>query len=178
MGVLDSQDRQHSLESFRSNYALINLTMSSVFMYEPYYNFDRFLEQALRSPMNTSDSSQVERASSFAPRAFKPRMDLHEDTDRNLVTATFELPGVNRSDVQLDVHDGLLTVAAETKFSTEHEESGYAVRERQFGKFSRSLRLPLGTKDTDIKASMSDGVLTITFPKRSPEQEPRKIAIN
>lgn len=74
------------------------------------------------------------------------RMDLHEDTEKNLVTATVELPGVKKEDVQLDVHNGLLTVSAETKSLTEHEESGYAIRERRFGKFARSLRLPQGIK--------------------------------
>ncbi|KAJ3570597.1 hypothetical protein NP233_g4297 [Leucocoprinus birnbaumii] len=153
--------------------------MSSIFMYEPYYSFDRFLEQAMKSPGNTSDpSSQLERTSSMGPRTLRPRMDLHEDNEKNLVTAVLELPGAKKSDVQLDVHDGQLTISAETKYSTDHDENGYAVRERRVGKFSRSLRLPLGTKDSDIKASMVDGVLTVSFPKRSPEQEPRKITIN
>jgi len=71
-------------------------------------------------------------------------MDLHENSEKNLVSATFELPGVKKEDVQLEVCDGRLTVSAETKSSVEHEESGYALRERRFGKFSRSLKLPKG----------------------------------
>ena len=71
-------------------------------------------------------------------------MDLHENSEKNLVSATFELPGVKKEDVQLEVRDGQLTISAETKSSVEHEESGYTLRERRFGKFSRSLRLPKG----------------------------------
>jgi len=74
------------------------------------------------------------------------RMDLHEDSDKNVVLVTVELPGVKKEDVQLEVRNGQLTVSAETKESVEHSESGYAVRERRFGKFSRSLRLPKGVK--------------------------------
>jgi HSP20 family molecular chaperone IbpA len=74
------------------------------------------------------------------------RMDLHEDSDENTVTATFELPGVKKEDVNLDVHNGRLTISGETKMSEEHEEGGYAVRERRFGKFSRTLQLPQGIK--------------------------------
>jgi len=74
------------------------------------------------------------------------RMDLHEDSDKNVVLLTVELPGVKKEDVQLEVRNGQLTVSAETKESVEHSESGYAVRERRFGKFSRSLRLPKGVK--------------------------------
>ena len=73
-------------------------------------------------------------------------MDLHEDSDKNVVSVTVELPGVKKEEVQLEVRDGQLTVSAETKDSVEHSESGYAVRERRFGKFSRSLRLPKGVK--------------------------------
>ncbi len=74
------------------------------------------------------------------------RMDLHEDKEKNLVTANFEFPGVKKEDVQIDLHNGRLTVSAETKLSEEHEQDGYAVRERRFGKFSRVLQLPSGVK--------------------------------
>ncbi|KAF5389012.1 hypothetical protein D9757_005160 [Collybiopsis confluens] len=105
------------------------------------------------------------------------RMDLHEDKEKNFVTASFEFPGLKKEDVQLDIHNGRLTVAAETKISQEHSQDGYAVRERAVGKFSRTLQLPQGVKDEDLKASMENGVLTVTFPKASAEQMPRKIEI-
>jgi HSP20 family protein len=73
-------------------------------------------------------------------------MDLHENKENNSVTATFELPGLKKEDVQIDVHNGRLSVSGESRLSTEHEESGYAVRERRFGKFSRTLQLPQGVK--------------------------------
>jgi len=73
-------------------------------------------------------------------------MDLHEDSNKNVVSVTMELPGVKKEDVELEVRNGQLTVSAETKDLVEHSASGYAVRERRFGKFSRSLRLPKGVK--------------------------------
>jgi HSP20 family molecular chaperone IbpA len=73
-------------------------------------------------------------------------MDLHENAETNTVTATFELPGLSKSDVQLDVHNGRLTVAGESKASSEYEQGGYAVQERRFGKFARVLQLPEGVK--------------------------------
>ena len=73
-------------------------------------------------------------------------MDLHEDSEKNIVTASFELPGLKKEDVNIDVHDGRLAVSGETKISSNHEENGYAVRERRFGKFSRTLQLPRGVK--------------------------------
>jgi HSP20 family protein len=73
-------------------------------------------------------------------------MDLHENAESNTVTATFELPGFKKEDVQIDMQNGRLTVSAENKISSEHDESGYAVRERRYGKFSRTLQLPQGVK--------------------------------
>ena len=55
-------------------------------------------------------------------------MDLHE---ANTVTATFEFHVFKKEDVRVDVHNGKLTAAAEIKISSEHEERGYAVRERR-----------------------------------------------
>ena len=51
-------------------------------------------------------------------------MDLHENPEANSVTATFELPGFNKDDVQIDVYNGKLTVAVENEISTEREQSG------------------------------------------------------
>lgn len=73
-------------------------------------------------------------------------MDLHEDTEKNVVTAAFELPGVPKDAVQLDVHDGRLTVSAEATLGGELAEDGFAVRERRLGRFARTLQLPLGVK--------------------------------
>ena len=125
-------------------------------------------------------------------------MDLHEDQEKNLVTATFELPGLTKENVQIDVRDNVLTVSGESTISSERDEKGYSVRERRYGKFSRSLPLPQGIKvcqfyldplclnmeltsyvqSDDIKASLDNGVLTVTFPKTTEEQAPKKITIS
>jgi HSP20 family protein len=64
-------------------------------------------------------------------------MDLHVDNEKNLVTASFKFPGLSKEDVQIDVQHDKLTISAETKRPpTDHNDSGYAVIERRFGKFS------------------------------------------
>ncbi|PPQ79757.1 hypothetical protein CVT26_012310, partial [Gymnopilus dilepis] len=153
---------------------------SSVFFYEPFYDIDRFFEEAFspsRQVATRNGGNNGQRNADGAVRSFKPRMDLHEDNEKNLVTASFEFPGVPKESISIDVHNGRLTVSAETKQSSEHDENGYAVRERRFGKFSRTLQLPQGVKDEEIKASMENGVLTVTFPKTAPEAAPKKITI-
>ena len=75
------------------------------------------------------------------------RLDIHEDKEKNVVTATFELPGINKQDVSIDVQNGRLTVSGESRFENEdRKENGYVLRERRFGRFSRSLLVPQGIK--------------------------------
>jgi HSP20 family protein len=73
-------------------------------------------------------------------------MDVHEDFESNTITATFELPGMKKDQVTIEVQDGLLVVSGQTTEETEENKKGYTVRERRCGKFSRSVTLPKGTK--------------------------------
>lgn len=75
---------------------------------------------------------------------FPFRMDVHEDTKNNTITAMFELPGLKKEDVHIDLHNNVLTVSGESRVSNERDENGYAVRERRYGKFSRALSVPVG----------------------------------
>jgi len=153
--------------------------MSSVWYYEPFYDLDRFMEEAFGGARSDPSRRRIESGGdSSAVRVVKPRMDLHENSDQNTVTATFELPGIKKEDVSIDVHNGRLNISAESKISSEHEESGYAIRERRYGKFSRTLQLPQGIKEQEIKAGMENGVLSVTFPKNAPEMAPKKIAVS
>jgi HSP20 family protein len=73
-------------------------------------------------------------------------MDMHYDKNTNTVSVTFELAGLQKEDVSIEVHNNVLTVSGEDKTSSERSEGGYVTRERRYGKFSRSLSLPQGLK--------------------------------
>ncbi|KAF8701486.1 hypothetical protein AX14_000417 [Amanita brunnescens Koide BX004] len=104
-------------------------------------------------------------------------MDLHENIEANTVTATFELPGLSKENVDISIHDSRLHVTGESQVSSDHEEKGYTVCERRYGKFSRTLQLPSGVKQDEVFAKMENGILTVTFPKSTLEAAPKKIAI-
>ena len=74
------------------------------------------------------------------------RLDLHQDAEKNVVTATFEFPGFSKDEVQINVQSGKLTVSAETKKSKHNADTGYTFNERLHGKFSRTLQLPQGVQ--------------------------------
>jgi HSP20 family protein len=77
-------------------------------------------------------------------------MDLHEDSQNNLVVATFELPGLAKESVQIDVDvvKHRLSISGEHNTSERKgdKEKGFSVRERRYGKSSRGLPLPHGGK--------------------------------
>ncbi|KAM5541346.1 hypothetical protein V8D89_004900 [Ganoderma adspersum] len=138
-------------------------------------DFDSLFDDAFARRAQDGGSVQPQGAVS---RVLRPRIDVHEDKEKNLVTATIELPGLNKENVSIDVHNNLLTVSGESKFESDTNENGYLLRERHFGRFSRSVPVPEGVKPEEIKASMENGVLTVTYPRAAPEQAPKKITIS
>ncbi|VDC06853.1 unnamed protein product [Peniophora sp. CBMAI 1063] len=149
------------------------------FFYEPFYSlsdFDRLFDEAFQARNGSSRSGQVARQNSSLS-ALRPKMDVHEDKEKNVVTAMFELPGLKKEDVSIDVQNSVLTVSGETKVDETKEQDGYAVRERRFGKFSRSIPVPQGIKEEEIKASLDNGVLSVSFPRTAPEAQPKKISV-
>ncbi|KAM5536893.1 hypothetical protein V8D89_009440 [Ganoderma adspersum] len=113
-----------------------------------------------------------------APGVFLPRVDVHEDKNKNPVTATFELPSVNKENVSIDVHNNLLIVSGESKSESDRDEHGYVIRERRFDRFSCSLPVPEGVKPEEVKAAMENGVLTVTYPCQTEADAPKRITIS
>ncbi len=104
-----------------------------------------------------------------------PALDLVEEKD-NLV-AKVELPGVKKEEIEISVHDGVLTISGERK-SEEEVKEGESVRsERYFGRFQRSFSLPKPVAVEKAKANYKDGILTVTLPKTE-EAKPKQIAVS
>ncbi|KAI0353338.1 HSP20-like chaperone [Trametes cingulata] len=161
--------------------ALVNF-FNDPFFSDPFSEFDRLFDEAFARRTggvapNNNQQLQAQNANT-APRVLRPRVDVHEDKDKNLVTATFELPGINKQDVNIDLRNNVLTVSGESRAEQEKQENGYVVRERRFGRFARSLPVPEGIKPEEIKAAMDNGVLTVTFPRQTAEQQPKRITVS
>lgn len=92
-----------------------------------------------------------------------PAIDVYEEG--NKVIAKADLPGIKKENIKLHLDGDILTISGETKKEKEEKNKGYYYAERSFGRIQRSIRLPEGTKQEDIKASYKDGVLTIEVPR-------------
>ncbi len=77
-----------------------------------------------------------------------------------------ELPGFRKEDITIDVENDVLTISAErTVESDETKRPNYVKRERFYGSFSRSFDVS-GINVDAIEAAYTDGVLTLTMPKK------------
>lgn len=107
---------------------------------------------------------------------FQPRSDARAAQD--VYRIGLELPGVRRENIEIALHDGVMTVRGEKKHVETTEGEGYFFSERQYGRFQRSFRLPADAAEDGIEARFEDGVLTITVPKVAPSPpETRRIPI-
>ncbi|WP_254515783.1 Hsp20/alpha crystallin family protein [Novosphingobium sp. G106] len=89
-----------------------------------------------------------------------------------------ELPGIKQDAINIEYHDGVLTVSGEKKEETESKREGCILSERRFGSFRRQLALPSDVDAEGISATFSDGVLTLTLKKSEDvSTKPKKIAI-
>jgi HSP20 family protein len=107
-------------------------------------------------------------------RRWVPQMDLVEAEDHFVLKA--DLPGLDESDVSIEVQDGTLTISGERKAEHEQRERGWYRIERSFGSFSRSLTLPDRVDPDGIAASFDRGVLEVRIPKPE-EHKPRRVQI-
>ena len=82
-----------------------------------------------------------------------------------------ELPGYKKEDIKISLYNGNLTISAEHHETAEEKDAkGDVLRqERYFGSTSRTFYVGDAIKDTDVRASYNDGVLTLTIP--TPEKK-------
>lgn len=103
-----------------------------------------------------------------------PSVDISEESDKLVMTV--ELPGVDKKDVKISLHDNVLTIEGQKSRQAEEQKDKYYRCERSYGKFSRSFTIPTKVVADKIDAGYKDGILTITLPKVE-EAQPRQIQI-
>ena len=101
-------------------------------------------------------------------------LDVSE-RDREIVVRA-DLPGYGKDEVDVQVHDDVLSIRAQRNEEHEEQTDRYYRRERSWGSMSRRVALPGVVKDAPVEASLKDGVLTLRIPL--PEQVgPKQIEI-
>ena len=90
-------------------------------------------------------------------------------------------PGMEKGDFNVDMHDGLLTIACERKSECESqgkEGESYLRREFNYAKFSKQFTLPDSGDEANIQANYDKGVLTVQLPKRQDDLRKQRRSID
>ncbi|XP_042383834.1 16.9 kDa class I heat shock protein 2-like [Zingiber officinale] len=121
--------------------------------------FQGFPFDAFRSLAETRPGF-VDETSAFA----NTRIDWKETPEAHVLKA--DLPGVKKEEVKVEVEEGgILQISGERTKEREEKKDKWHRVERSSGKFLRRFRLPENAKVDQVKASMENGVLTVTIPK-------------
>ncbi len=107
-----------------------------------------------------------------ASREFPP-VQIKEGNDQITIHAL--VPGISSENIDIQLVDDNIVISGNKK--EDYDNQQYIRKERLFGEFKKSIKLPYRVKHDEIKADLANGVLTITLSK-SEDAKPKKIEIN
>lgn len=114
------------------------------------FNFNRDLPSVFTSNFNTGITL--------------PKVNIKETADPFMVEMA--VPGLKKSDFQIDLDNQVLSISTETKEESEHKEKNYTRREFGYSSFKRTFNLPESVNDEKINANYDNGILNILLPKK------------
>ena len=138
--------------------------------YDAHSEVNRLLEEMFGGLGRRPGAQRTQATAEWAPTVDV----LPKDGD---LVVRAEMPGVKPEDVEVAVHNGVLTISGERKVDQEEERAGYYVRELRHGSFRRSMILPEGVEEEKIHARYQDGILEVTLEGAAAAREPRRVQI-
>jgi HSP20 family protein len=132
-------------------------------------DFDRFFEEGwapFAAPANV-----------FGEFEWAPTLEVVEKEGR--LIARFELPGLKKEEITVAVNEEGLTVTGERKREEEKKNHNWYRTERTYGKFVRTVPLPVGVNTAEVKATFHNGVLEliVPLPPAAVAAAPRRVEI-
>ena len=142
----------------------------SLDVWDPFADF--FPSTALSVPRARSGTAAETAAFANA------RIDWRETPEAHIFKA--DIPGVKKEEVKVEVEDGnVLKISGQRAREKEEKTDTWRRVERSSGEFLRRFRLPENAKVDEVKASLENGVLTVTVPKKEVKQpEVKSINVN
>ena len=90
-------------------------------------------------------------------------VDVYQSDNNIIIRST--IAGVKSEDIDIDINNDMITIRGKRKEEIVAPEEDYFYKECYWGGFSRSIILPCEVQASKVKASLKNGVLTITLPK-------------
>lgn len=132
-------------------------------------NFDRMMDNFFRGDLTPSSFSA-------SPKILGAACELSETADS--FSLKFDLPGLSKEDIKIDLSDNRITVSGERKEERSEKDKKHRTQysEVSYGSFSRSYSFPTPVDANKVDAKYADGVLSITVGK-SADNQTRQIAV-
>lgn len=146
--------------------------MANLARFDPFGSLTRMdpFENVMRDLMPTMFRSMVRPMD-------EPTIAIEVQETDNAYLVTAELPGVKKQDIDISISGGQVTISAENKREKTTAEAREWCSERWYGKYSRTLQLPLEVEEQNADATYADGLLHLTLPKRASSMA-RKLEIH
>jgi HSP20 family protein len=90
-------------------------------------------------------------------------VDIYHTDEELVIKST--IAGATADDIEIALNEGLLTIKGRRESSEVVAADAYIYRECYWGRFSRSIVLPIEVKNDKVKATLHNGVLTIRLVK-------------
>jgi HSP20 family protein len=126
-------------------------------------SLERNLPQYFEGIRRVLDESLRSSDKEFSAAGWFPPVDIYESDDRIVLTA--EVPGLHRTDIEVEIAENVLTLSGEKRLVRDVEEGNYYRLERSYGSFHRSFVLPKSVDQERVTAVYKDGVLEVSLPK-------------
>jgi HSP20 family protein len=94
---------------------------------------------------------------------WSPAVDFSENEKEYIVR--LEAPGVPKEDLEVNVEGQTLTISGRRDFEKEEKTEEYFWREREQGRFVRTMQLPTAVDKSKVEATYKDGIMTVRLPK-------------
>lgn len=92
-----------------------------------------------------------------------PAVEMQDREAHIIVRA--EIPGIDAKDLDVQVGRDTVTITGETRQEKQAEDRGIWHSEFRYGKFQRTIPLPVAVENEQVEANYKDGILTLTLPK-------------
>ncbi|WP_373480849.1 Hsp20/alpha crystallin family protein [Geminocystis sp.] len=93
----------------------------------------------------------------------KPAVELFDNQDS--LTLRVLIPGIDKKDLDISVTREAVKISGEYRHQEENKDNGYYVSEFNYGKFERTINLPVAIQNDKVIADYSDGILTLILPR-------------
>jgi HSP20 family protein len=107
--------------------------------------------------------ADLERRFSLPKFELTPRVDVSENDQEYDIM--MELPGMTGDDIEITLSGDSVTVKGEKQNDREEKKENFHIKERSYGSFQRSFRIPSGVDHDLINASCEHGILNVSLPK-------------